>query len=406
MPKRILPLRIVLVLGALSAFGPLSMDLYLPALPQLARDLHSTAATAQLTMSSCMVGLAVGQLVLGPVSDRYGRRRPLLIGIAAYAVTSLLCALAPDIGLLIVLRLVQGLAGGAGIVVTRAVVRDLCDTDAAAQVFSMLMLVTGVAPVVAPLAGGQLLRVTSWPGLFITLCLIGCVLLATAAVAIRETLPPAERHQAGIAAAAQQFVALRRDARFVGFTGVLGLGSVVLFAYIVMSPFVLQGGYGLSAQEFSYCFAGNSVGLIAASRLALWLTRRTNAGHTLRIGLAAGLTGSCALVVITASHLPLAAVLPVLWVTVSSVALVMPTATALGLASHGSRAGTAAGVMGLAQFGVGGIIAPIVSASGATAIAMSATMATAAALALLILRLLSSSAARAGSADPALPRVT
>jgi MFS transporter, DHA1 family, multidrug resistance protein len=400
MPQRTIPLRTVFVLGALSAFGPLSMDLYLPALPQLARDLHSTAATAQLTMSSCMVGLAVGQLLLGPVSDRYGRRRPLLIGVAAYAVTSLLCALAPGIGLLIVLRLVQGLAGGAGIVIARAVVRDLCETDAAAQVFSMLMLVTGIAPVVAPVAGGQLLRVTSWPGLFVTLCLIGCVLLAAAAIAIRETLPPADRHQGGFAAAARQFAALRRDARFVGFTGVLGLGSVVLFAYIVMSPFVLQGGYGLSAQEFSYCFAANSVGLIAASRLALWLTRRTSADHTLRIGLAAGLAGSCALVAITASHLPLAAVLPVLWVTVSSVALVMPTATALGLASHSSRAGTAAGVMGLAQFGVGGIIAPIVSASGATAIAMASTMAAAGALALLIHGMLSRPSSPARSSDP------
>ena len=383
-PGRKIPLRVVIVLGALSAFGPLSMDLYLPALPELARDLHSPAAAAQLTMSACMVGLAVGQLLSGPASDRFGRRRPLLTGMAAYALSSLLCALAPDMGVLIALRLVQGLAGGTGIVIARAVVRDLCDTDAAAHMYSMLMLVTGVAPVVAPVAGGQLLRITSWPGLFVVLSLVGCVLLAAAAAVIRETLPPPRRHRGGIAAVSREFGTLRRDPRFIGFTAVLGLGSVVLFAYIVMSPFVLQGGYGLSAQEFSYCFAANSVGLIAASRLAMWLTRRTSPERTLRIGLAAGFAGGCALTAVTAGRLPLGAVLPVLWLTVSSVALVMPTATALGLAGHGSRAGAAAGVMGLAQFGVGGIIAPVASAGGATAVTMAATMTLAGALAWLI----------------------
>jgi DHA1 family bicyclomycin/chloramphenicol resistance-like MFS transporter len=386
--ERFVPLRILFVLGGLSAFGPLSLDLYLPALPALATDLDGTPALAQLTLTACMVGVAVGQLVLGPVSDRYGRRGPLLIGVGAYAVTSALCAAAPDLGVLIALRLLQGLAGGAGIVIARAVVRDLYDTDAAARVFSLLMLVVGIAPVAAPVLGGQLLHLMPWRGLFLVLCLIGCALLAAAAWAIRDTLPPDARIHGGLRASARQLRIVVRDSRFVGFTAVITLASVILFAYIVMSPFVLQDGYGLSAQGFSFVFAANSVGLVLAGRLGALLVPRVGPLRTLTVGLVAGLAGSTALTVSTVLGLPLPVLLAVLFPTVASVALILPSATALALAAHRARAGTASGLVGLAQFGVGGAVGPLASAGGATAVLMAACMTGAAAAAMIIQRLL------------------
>lgn len=385
--ERAIALRMLLVLGGLSAFGPLSMDLYLPALPELAHDLDTTDAAAQLTMSACMIGLAVGQLVMGPVADRFGRRRPLLIGVAGYAITSLLCALAPDIGLLVVLRLLQGLAGGAGIVIARAVVRDLYDTDAAAHVFSLLMLVSGVAPVVAPVVGGQLLRLTSWPGLFVLLAVIGCVLVGLCAWAIRETLPPGDRHAGGIRTTTHQFRELLRDGRFLGLTGVQALASVLLFAYISMSPFVLQKQYGLTAQQFSYVFAANSIALVSMGRVGASVVRRLGAVRTLRLGLILGVVFSTVLLlaVVLGAGLPL--VLPLLLLAVSGVALIQPSGTALALSDHGARAGTASGVLGLAQFGLSGAIAPLVSLIGATATLMTSTMLGGAGLAALIERL-------------------
>jgi MFS transporter, DHA1 family, multidrug resistance protein len=373
---KVIRLRIVFVLGALSAFGPLSLDLYLPALPQLAEDLHGSDATAQLTMSSCMVGLAVGQVLVGPVSDRYGRRRPLLMGVAAYAVSSLACALAPNMGLLILLRLVQGLAGAAGIVIARAIVRDLYETRAAAYVFSLLMLVTGVAPIVAPVVGGQLLRVTSWPGLFVTLSGIACLLLAATAWGIAESLP-------ANAATGRQFATVLRDGRFLAFTGVLALGASLLFTYIFMSPFVLQDSYGLSPQAFSYVFAANAIGFMIAGRISAVLVRRRGPARALRIGLRAGVGFSSALLLAMLFHMGLPVVLPILLLAVSSVALIMPSATALGMDAHRLRAGTASGVMGLAHFGLSGALAPVVSLGGVTPLLMASTMVVAGTLALL-----------------------
>lgn len=363
------------VLGALSAFGPLSMDLYLPALPQLSADLGSAEAVGQLTLSACMVGLALGQLVLGPVSDRYGRRLPLLVGVGVYAATSLACALAGDMALLIGLRLVQGLAGGAGIVIARAVVRDRCDTAGAARVFSMLMLVSGVAPILAPVLGGQLLRFAPWQGTFVALTVVGCLLLVAALFGVAESLPPDRRTRAGPLESVRQTALVLRDRRFLGYTAVLALGSGMLFCYIVMSPFVLQGGYGLGAQAFSLVFAANAVGLMIAAPVSARLVRRLGPGTTLTIGVLAGALAAVTLAVCTGLGAGLPVLLPLLFLAVSTVSFVLPTSTALALAEHRARAGAASGLLGLAQFGIGGAIAPLASVGGASAVAMTAGMA-------------------------------
>jgi len=235
--------RLLLILGVLSAFGPLSIDMYLPALPALSRDLRASAAQTQLTLSACLLGLALGQLLAGPLSDALGRRRPLLIGVAAYAVASLLCVLAPSVGVLILLRFVQGLAGAAGIVIARAIVRDLHAGLAAARYFSLLMLVNGLAPILAPIIGGQLLRLTSWRGVFGLLAAIGALLLLAVATGLRETLPRADRHVGGVPATLATFRQLAADRLFVAYALSSGLALAAMFAYISGSPFVLEGRY-------------------------------------------------------------------------------------------------------------------------------------------------------------------
>src|SRR5437764_8777664 len=189
---------LVFILGALSAFGPLSIDMYLPALPSLSRDFGTGASHAQLTLSACLLGLALGQVIAGPLSDELGRRRPLLVGLAAYALASLLSVVAPSVYVLVALRFIQGLAGAAGIVIARAVVRDLHSGVAAARFFSLLMLVNGLAPILAPIFGGLLLRFTSWRGVFIVLAIIGVLLLLASTFGLSETLPPAQRQQGGM----------------------------------------------------------------------------------------------------------------------------------------------------------------------------------------------------------------
>ncbi|MEV4581559.1 multidrug effflux MFS transporter [Nonomuraea jabiensis] len=373
---------LLVALGALSAFGPLSMDLYLPALPELGRDLGVGDAIAQLTMSLCMVGLALGQLVAGPLTDRRGRRPALIMGVAVYTVTSLLCALAPDIWLLVLLRFAQGLAGGAGMVISRAMVRDLFDGQRAVQVFSTLMMVSGLAPVLAPLLGGQLARVASWRGMFVVLAIIGLLLLL-AAFALPETLSPEDRHMGGLRDTAVQFTLLGRDRQFVGYTLVLALMSCALFIYISLSSFVLQDGYGMSAQLFSVIFAVNSLGIVLAGRLNSLGTRRLSARALLGIGIGVGLTGG--LISLAAAVIGWGApgLLPGLFLVVSSLGVIMPNATALALEPHGRRAGSASAFLGTAQFLIGAAVPPLISGDGATAVTLTLGVLVAGLLALI-----------------------
>jgi DHA1 family bicyclomycin/chloramphenicol resistance-like MFS transporter len=365
----------MIILGALTAFGPLSLDLYLPGLPQLNTSLGGGDAAAQLTLSACLVGLAAGQVLVGPISDRYGRRVPLISAVSIYAVFSLLCAVAPTMALLIGFRLIEGLAGGAGIVIGRAIVRDLYDTDAAAHVYSTLILVAGVTPIVAPVLGGGLLHVTTWRGVFVTLAAIGCALLAAATWALHESLPAQARRSGGFAQTARQFTALASDPGFVVYAGVLALGSSVMFSYIAMSSFVLQHQFGLNAQAFSLVFAANSVGLMIGGRTSTLLLRRCGPSRVLRIGVVAQALSCAVLVVAAALHADLRVLLAPLWLAILSVGLIMPNSTALALDRHASRAGTASGVMGLAQFGLGAVLAPLASqVAGTTALAMAITM--------------------------------
>ncbi len=352
------------VLGLLSTFGPISLDLYLPALPQLAAELAASTSAAQLTITACLIGLAVGQIIAGPLSDRFGRKRPLMIGLVAYALASLACAFAWSITVLLVLRLIQGLAGAAGIVIARAVARDLYEGRRLVVFFSRLVLVSGLAPVIAPVLGGQLNRVMTWRGIFGVLAVIGVVLVLAGLLGLKESLPPERRHTGGLGETLRGFGVLLRDRFFVGVALAGGLAGASMFAYIAGGTFVLQRIYGLSPQGFSLAFGLNSIGIMAAAQLSGRLTRRRSPVRVLALGLAVNLLGALCLAVTVLLGLGLPFVLGSLFVMVSAIGLVLPTSTALGLSNYPERAGTASALLGLLQYLVGGVAAPLVGLAG------------------------------------------
>lgn len=386
-PRRV---QLVFILGALSAFGPLSIDMYLPALPLLSRDFGTGATQTQLTLSACLLGLAAGQVIAGPMSDALGRRRPLLVGLAAYALASLLCVVAPSVFVLVGLRFVQGFAGAAGIVIARAIVRDMHSGNAAARYFSLLMLVNGLAPILAPLFGGLLLRFTSWRGVFITLAIIGTLLLIAAATGISETLPPDSRQSGGIRTTITTFRQLLANRSFVGYALSCGLAFAAMFAYISGSPFALQDLYGLSPQLFSVVFGMNALGLVVVSQVNGRLVGRVPPIQLLAGGLIAAATGGVALLaVVTIGGIGLVGILPSLFVIVSSLGFVLPNATALALSDHPRTAGSASALLGLLQYAIGAAAAPLVGIFGArTALPMSVVIATLGVSALVVFVLL------------------
>jgi DHA1 family bicyclomycin/chloramphenicol resistance-like MFS transporter len=356
--------RDVVLLGSLSAFAPLSIDMYLPALPSMARNLHTSAAAAQLSLTACLIGLAAGQLLAGPLSDAHGRRRPLLAGVAVYAGASALCIAAPSIWVLLALRLAQGFAGAAGIVVARAVVRDRYEGADMARFFALLLIVNGAAPIIAPVLGAQLLHVTTWRGVFAVLAAIGAVLVAATAAWLPETLPPDRRQTGGVRGMLRDGRKLLTDREFGGYALANGLSFGAMFAYISGSPFVLQAKFGISPQLFSLIFAVNGFGIIALGQVSRWLVGRVSPQALLVTGLSGSTAGGVALLAaaLTGAGLPL--ILPGLFAVAASTGLVMPNATALALENHSRDAGSASGVLGLTQFAIGATAAPLVGVAG------------------------------------------
>jgi DHA1 family bicyclomycin/chloramphenicol resistance-like MFS transporter len=365
----------LVVLGALSAFGPLSTDMYLPGLPAMARDLGVSPSTAQLTLSGCLIGLAIGQLIAGPLSDALGRRKPLLLGLVAYVLASTLCAVSPGIAVLLAARFVQGLAGAAGIAIARAIVRDRSEGVAAARAYAMLMVVTGLGPIVAPIAGGLLLHVTDWRGIFVALAGIGALILVGAAVLIPETLSPEARHSGGLPTTRTAIGILLHDRRYVGHTLACALAFGTLMAYISASPFVLEQIHRLSAQSFSLVFAANGCAILVARQIGASNVGRLGPTAIMRGGLICQLTAATGVLLFTLFDPSLVPLLICLFVAVGSVGAIMPMATALAMQDHPERAGSASGLLGFTQFTLGSAVAPLVGIAGAgSAIPMAVAM--------------------------------
>src|SRR4051812_45667997 len=300
-PKAPSTARTALMLGAFVAIGPLTIDMYLPALPTITEDLSTTAATVQLTLTGTLVGLALGQLVLGPLSDRFGRRGPLLAGTALHVVASLLVLLAPNVAVLGVLRVLQGVGTSAGAVIALAVVRDLYTGRKAATLLSRIFLILGAAPVLAPTIGGEILRFTSWRGVFALLAIYGVLLLAVGWFALPETLPPERRRATGVAGTLATYGGLLRDRAYVGLVLVAGLTMASLFSYVAGSSFVYQEQFGLGAQQFGLFFGAGAVWLITATQLNPVALRRWSPATVLLTATAFGVVAGAVLLTLAAS---------------------------------------------------------------------------------------------------------
>jgi len=376
----------IVVLGVMVALGPLTIDMYLPALPKLADDLSVSSSVVQLTLTGTLAGLALGQLIVGPLSDSLGRRRPLMAGIMLHIAASILCVLAPNLVVLGLARVLQGAGAAAAVVVAIAVVGDLFADNAAATVLSRLMLVLGVAPVVAPSLGAAVLLHGSWHWVFAALVVLAGVLLLVAALALPETLPPSHRRPLRVRGIAATYAELLRDKRFVILVLVAALGMSGLFAYIAGASFVLQGTYGLDQQAFALVFGAGAVALIGATQFNVVLLRRFSPQTITLWALAAALLAAGVFVGLSVAHVGgLAGFVVPVWAILGTMGLVIPNAPAVALSRHPDAAGTAAALLGAAQFGLGAAVAPLVGVLGNDELALSVVMAVSVLVALLAL---------------------
>lgn len=346
--------RLILILGTLSAFGPLTTDLYLPALPTIAQEFASPHV--HQSMAIYFFGLALGQLFYGPLSDRVGRRPPLLFGCGLYTLATLGCALAPNMESLIALRLLQALGASVGMVTTLSVVRDLFDVRDSARVLSYLMLVMGVAPVLAPLLGGQILLYGDWRMVFGLLVVYGLVCIGLVAFALPESLPPSRRTKTPLSAVLPDYLRLLTDLRFQRFALPQSLMGAGFFAYLSGASLVFIGVYGVSAQNFGFVFGLNAFGLIAAAQLNTWLLGRYTGTQILTRSMAVMAVASVLLVVAASSGLGgMWAVWGLLFVCIAGSGLVRPNALAAVLAPYPERAGLASSLLGALGTGVGAL---------------------------------------------------
>lgn len=363
-----------LILGSLTAFGPLAVDMYLPALPELATDFQAQASLAQLSLTAFLIGMAAGQLVVGPLSDAQGRKKPLLAGLAIFAIASLLCMIMPTIWGLIAMRFVQGASAAAGIVIARAVARDLYSGVELTRFFALLMLVNGVAPIAAPIAGGQLLFIMPWQGIFGVLAAAGVVMVLAVLRSLPETLPKSSRSEGGIGNMLKVFSFLLRDKVFMAYCFAQGFIMAAMFAYIAGSPFLLQEHFQLSAQAFSIFFACNGAGIIAATQVTGWLAGRIHEKKLLICGLFMALISSGILFLMLWLKADLMFVLIPLFFSVSSVGVVGTTTFSLAMDDKGNIAGSAAALHGLMPHVFGAAAAPLAGLGSGSILSMGIVM--------------------------------
>lgn len=346
--------RLVLLLGALTAFGPMSIDMYLPAFPQISRDLGISAGTVQLSVSAFLFGSAAGQLLYGPLADRVGRRLPLLFGLSLYIVATVGCACVESGTGLLFWRLVMAVGGGAGMVISRAVVRDLYDTAEAARMFSLLMLVMGAAPILAPVVGGQLLLITGWRGIFGLLCLFGVVSLGATLAGLPESLPPERRMRSSLAEMTASYGRLLRNGYYLRHAVALGCVAGVTFSYISGASFFFIELHGATPQQFGLLFGANAIGLIGASQVNRRLLRRFSAREIMKTSFAVTAGAGGLLVAVAMAGIGgFVAQALLIFVCVCMTGFLYPNLTALTLAPFGRAAGSASALLGTIQYTIG-----------------------------------------------------
>lgn len=368
----------IILLGALTALGPFTIDLYLPAFPVLESDFDTTAAAIQLTLTGTMIGFALGQLIVGPLSDKVGRRIPLLTVTALHVIASTAAALAPTLELLSVARVFMGAGAAAGGVVAAAVVRDLFGGKRLVVMLSRLALVSGVAPVLAPLVGSALLLVMPWRGIFVVLAIYGAIMLISAIIFIPETLPPARRHERGATTVWQRYRSVFSDRVFIGVLIIGGMTFSGLFSYLSASSFLFQATYELTPQQYGLMFAANSIGVVAGVQVASRLAARFGPQWVLAWSTAALVVAASAIIVTDQIGLGMWGTIVPLFVFMTACGFTFPCVQVLALDRHGKAAGTAQSIIGATNFGVAGLISPLVGwiarDAGITATTMASVM--------------------------------
>ena len=360
-------------LGMMTAMAPLSTDMYLPSLPVMQADFGISASMVQLTLTMTMLGMAFGQIFAGPVSDYYGRKKPLIIGMVAFTAATFGCVLAENIMAFLCFRFVMGFAGASGIVVSKAIARDVCEGPELTRFFAMLMMVNGLAPIIAPVIGGQILLFTTWRGVFVTLVAIGLVLLL-ATLVYKETLSP-EKRLAGIRASFAKFPQLLKNRYFLGHCLLQCFAFGGFFAYISGSPFVFQNIFQVSPQAYSLIFGGIGVGLLVAGALPARLAGRVPEEKMLQTAMLISFFGSVLLFVGFWFEVGLAVILPILFFTITPLSVLGASSFSLALSRQGKNAGTASALLGFSSMILGGCMMPLVGIAGEhTAIPMCVMM--------------------------------
>ncbi len=375
--------RLAVILGALTAMGPLAIDMYLPALPTIAREMAASIASVQVSLAMYFVGIACGQAFYGPLSDRWGRKRALYFGLILFSVASIGCALAGDVNALIALRFLQALGGCAPLVVPRAVVRDYFDQRGSVRMLSVLMLVMGLAPILAPLIGGQLLVNFGWRSVFWVLAAYGVFWLVIVTVFLEESLPAVRRRRQRAADVVATYLGLLRDRTYIGYVLTGALIFAGLLAYISASPFVFIELFNVPPEQYGLFFGVNAIGIIVASQVNRWLANRYDARHIISAVLPVSLTAGAVLLIDAATGFGgFPGILVPLFFYIASHGFIMPNTTALAMAPHGAVAGSASALLGTVQFVLGASAGALVGVFGnGTAVPLAAVVAGCAALA-------------------------
>ncbi|OMP67862.1 Bcr/CflA family multidrug efflux MFS transporter [Domibacillus epiphyticus] len=377
-------LRFALLLGSLAAMGPLTIDMYLPSFPTIANEFGTSASFVQISLTACLLGLGFGQLIIGPISDVRGRRKPLLIFLTLYFVASILCAYAPSIYFFIGARFLQGFAAAAGLVISRAIVRDVYSGRELTKFFALLMLINNLAPILAPVAGSVILFFTDWTGVFIVLGAIGVLFALIVLWKLDETLPVENRVPSSLTETVKNFISLIKDREFMGYALTQGFIIAGIFAYVSGTPFVYQNIYGASPQLFSLLFGMNGIGLIIGTQIVGRYADFVSETRFLQIGLFISSVSSLLLVIMVLLKGPLFTIAIPIFFFVSSIAIIATSSFSLAMEKQGHIAGSASALLGLLPFVLGSITAPLVGIAGEnTALPMGVIIFSASAFALL-----------------------
>ncbi len=369
-------LALAFLLSSLGILGPLNIDMYLPSFPDIAGDLGARASLVQLSLTTCLIGLAIGQVIVGPISDAQGRRKPLMVSLSLFALSSLFCAIAPNIIVLVIARFLQGLTASAGVVLSRAVVRDVFSGKELTKFFALLMVINATAPMLAPIAGGAILLLpfASWHTIFYFLSILGIIIVTIISLKLPETLPIEKRMPSTVGHSVRTMGSLIRDRSFIGYALTVGFIHGGSFAYVSGTPFVYQGIYDVSPQAFSILFGINGLAIISGSFMIGRLGGIFHEKSLLRVAVITAVTATTVLLIMTIMKGPLATLVIPIFIYMTSMGMILTSSFTLAMEKQGHRAGSASALLGLLPLLLGSFVSPLVGIDETTAVPMGATL--------------------------------